>query len=662
MPATRAARAATLAGLAWLLLYEVSVVVGFSLGSLDDRGVHDVLLVLASGLCLSGALRHRGAERVAWLLLAGGVLSWTAGEIYYTAVLWTDPSPPVPSPADVGYLLFPVLAVAGFVTLARVHQTDRSATVRVDGVIAALAVGSLCAAIVLEAVGNAGAVALSYPLTDLVLLGVLVGTLTRRHWAVDRAWLLLIAGVTLFFLADSLYTVQVANETYASGGYFDAGWWAGLFAIGVAAHQRRADTGVAQRSADAVAMIAPMATGAVGIGVLVYSAVAPLNVLAVCLAAGSLVGVMLRLALTFRQSSAVLRASRSEALSDALTGLGNRRGLERSLIRALAGDAPAEWALGIFDLNGFKTYNDTFGHPAGDALLVRLAAKLRDALGDLGTAYRMGGDEFCVLVRVPEAALEDELERLREVLYEQADGFDVTCAAGGVRLGGAVADASTALRLADQRMYAEKAGGRLSAPRQSAEVLKRALAEHGGIEEPTSEAEDAASLASVIARRLGLPPTEVQDVRLATELRDVGLIAVPDEVLSSPGPLSEEHWQLLRRHTLLGERIIAAAPALTAVARLVRSSHEHYDGTGYPDGIAREDIPRGARIVTVVDAFDAQLRPRPHADRRSPVEAIAELQRCSGTSFDPVVVAALIEVVGDLERSGWSELSKPAAV
>jgi diguanylate cyclase (GGDEF)-like protein len=653
VPANRVARAATLSGLAWLILYEVSVVAGFSLGALDDRGVHDVLLVLGSILCFSGALRHEGPERVAWLLLGAGVTSWTAGEIYYTAVMWTDPSPPVPSPADVGYLLFPVLAVAGFVKLARVHQGSErtSLAVRVDGVIAALAVGALCSALVLEAVGNAGAVALSYPLTDLVLLGVLVGTLTRRHWAVDRTWLLLIAGVVMFFLADSLYTVALANAAINPGDYFDVGWWAGLFAIGVAAHQRRADTSTG-RSSDTIMLVAPMLTGTVGIGVLVVSSVYRLNLLAVVLASLALVGVMLRLVLTFRQSTAAVRTSRSEALTDALTGLGNRRGLERALIRTLADDAPERWVLGLFDLNGFKTYNDTFGHPAGDALLVRLGMRLAEEVTQPGRAFRMGGDEFCVLMPVAESDVDEELERLRELLFERAEGFDVTSAAGFVRLGGAVRDASTALRIADQRMYAEKAGGRLSAPRQSAEVLKRALAEHGG--EIPSAVEEAGPLAAAIARRLGLPPAEVQDVRLGMELRDVGLIAVPDHILAEPGPLTEEQWAVLRRHTLLGERIIAAAPALQSVAKLVRSSHEHYDGSGYPDGLSGEQIPRGARIIAAVDAFDAQLRRRPHQDPRTPSEAVAEL---NSPEFDPVVVAALVDVVGDLELSGWAQLA-----
>ena len=144
------------------------------------------------------------------------------------------------------------------------------------------------------------------------------------------------------------------------------------------------------------------------------------------------------------------------------------------------------------------------------------------------------------------------------------------------------------------------------------------------------------------------------------ELRDVGLIAVPDSILAEPGPLSADHWDVLRRHTQVGERIIAAAPALQSVARLVRSSHEHYDGTGYPDGLKGEQIPRGARIIAVVDAFDAQLRARPHQDTRTPAEAVTELRRCAGREFDPVVVAALIDVIGDLELTGWAQLAASA--
>jgi len=462
-----------ISGLAWLAVYEIAALAGVGLGALGDRSIHDVVLIAATGLCVSGARRHEGLERGAWLMLAAAVASWTAGEIYYTAVLWEDTSPPVPSPADAGYLLFPPLAITGVLRLARAHRTDASAAVRVDGVIAALAVGSLCAAIVVQAVGQADVVALAYPVLDLVLLGVLVGTLTRRRWHVDRIWLLLIGGIAAFFVADSLYAVQVAEGTYASGGPFDAGWWTGLFLVGIAAHQRApAGDETGRSSDDAVVMAAPMLSGVVGIGVLVVSSLAPLNPLAVGLAAVALLGVMVRLALTLRQSTQFLRVSRSEALTDDLTGLCNRRGLERALAQALEGEAPERWALGLFDLNGFKAYNDTYGHPAGDALLVRLAARLAEAVAPPGRAFRMGGDEFCVLVPVDEEGLDGELERLRGALCERAEGFDITAAAGIVRLCEGIRTPADALRVADQRMYAEKAGVRMPAQRQSAESLE----------------------------------------------------------------------------------------------------------------------------------------------------------------------------------------------
>jgi two-component system, cell cycle response regulator len=129
-------------------------------------------------------------------------------------------------------------------------------------------------------------------------------------------------------------------------------------------------------------------------------------------------------------------------------------------------------------------------------------------------------------------------------------------------------------------------------------------------------------------------------------------MAIPDAILSKPGPLDEDDWDYVRKHTLIGERIVAAAPPLGPVARLVRSSHERWDGGGYPDGLAGESIPRGARIVFACDSFDAMTRERAYAPSRSPQEALAELRRCSGTQFDPVVVDAIVTVVEERLATG----------
>ncbi len=121
-----------------------------------------------------------------------------------------------------------------------------------------------------------------------------------------------------------------------------------------------------------------------------------------------------------------------------------------------------------------------------------------------------------------------------------------------------------------------------------------------------------------------------------------GKVAIPDEILSKPGPLDESEWEFMKRHTIIGERIISRRRRSRPLARLVRSTHEHYDGGGYPDGLAGDEIPLISRIVAVCDAYDAMISNRPYRDARDPQAAIAELLRCSGTQFDPEVVEAFI--------------------
>jgi two-component system cell cycle response regulator len=146
-----------------------------------------------------------------------------------------------------------------------------------------------------------------------------------------------------------------------------------------------------------------------------------------------------------------------------------------------------------------------------------------------------------------------------------------------------------------------------------------------------------------------LSEEEIDEVVRAAELHDVGKMAIPDTILEKPGPLSDEERAFMVRHTVLGERILRTTPALTSIAGLVRSSHERYDGTGYPDRLAGDRIPLGSRIVFVCDAFSAMTSDRPYARRKSVAEAIDEMERCAGSQFDPRVVLALR---ASLEKSG----------
>ena len=194
-------------------------------------------------------------------------------------------------------------------------------------------------------------------------------------------------------------------------------------------------------------------------------------------------------------------------------------------------------------------------------------------------------------------------------------------------------------------MYAQKNAGRMSAGRQSKDVLLRALTERNP--ELGGHLSGVAELAERTARRLGLPIEEVERIRHAGELHDVGKVAIPDGILNKPSPLTTEEWAFVRRHTLIGERIVPSAPSLTSVARLVRSTHERWDGRGYPDELAADQIPLGSRIVAVADAFDAMISGRPYAPPRTPQEALDELRDCAGTQFDPAVVEAVRAVIAE---------------
>jgi diguanylate cyclase (GGDEF)-like protein/putative nucleotidyltransferase with HDIG domain len=291
--------------------------------------------------------------------------------------------------------------------------------------------------------------------------------------------------------------------------------------------------------------------------------------------------------------------------------------------------------LALFDLDGFKHYNDSYGHPAGDALLQRLGAKLADHVAGPGSAYRMGGDEFCVLLS---GGSEADVAACAGALTEHGDGFTITCSFGAIAVPVEADDAGEALRIADQRMYAHKHSGRSSARNQSRDVLLRALAERNP--ELGEHISGVAELAEAVARWMHLDEEQVDHVRHAAALHDVGKMAIPDAILDKPAALDEAEWEFIRRHTIIGERIVAAAPALRPVAALVRSSHERWDGAGYPDALAGEEIPLGARIVSVCDAFDAMVADRPYRAGMDAAEALAELERCSGTQFDPEVVAA----------------------
>jgi two-component system, cell cycle response regulator len=612
--------------------------------------VHEVIynsvLVGSAVLCLArGALGRR--ERLAWTVIGVSLALWATGNLYWQLALSDLAEVPYPSVADGFWLAFLPVCYLGVLLLARKRMPQLDSRLWLDGIIAALTTGAISAAVIFGAVlestgGDSAAVAtnLAYPLGDMILLGTVIGAMTAGRGRLDRSWLYFGAGIAVFAVTDSIYLLQIAKGTYAVQSLLDLGWIAGTLLVGLAAWQpavRKRATGDELPS-----IITPTGLALASLGLLVYDHFQPVNLLAVGLSTAALTAALIRLSVTHRASRANLVSTRVLARTDYLTGLGNRLALQRALGDALA--EPVPHVLLMLDLDGFKNYNDSYGHPAGDALLARLGARLRTiATAVDGAAYRVGGDEFCVLAAWPAGRSPNPLvERARTALSEEGEGFMIGASAGHAALPGDAEDADEALRVADRRLYAEKNSGRISARLQSAGALRGALNEANP--ELVGHTDEVATLAIAVARRLDLDEDEIERVAIAAELSNIGKIAIPGSILRKIGPLDADEWAFMRRHTLIGERIAQRAPALTGVAKLIRSSHERWDGTGYPDRLAGDEIPLGAQIVFVCDAYSAMTGDRCYKAAMAPADAHAELRRNAGTQFAPAVVEAFLAV------------------
>ncbi len=620
-----------------VVLLDLGLVPAALAGTFDKAYYATEFLVATA--CALRARRVSGAERAAWAVLTFGLLGFAAADIYWLVALQDLASPPYPSPADALYLSIYPAAFAALVLLLRARGGHPSAALWLDGLVCGLAVSAIGAALALDVVASTdGALStvatnLAYPLGDLTLLAFVIVAITVTGWRAGSTWRLLALAFAVWAVADTVYLYQTAMGTYRENTILDAAWPAAYVLIGMAAWQpaRRLDA----RRLRGATLAFPAAMTLVALGLLMVDHYNRLNLVALWLACGAMVVAVARFALTLRENLQMLRSSEAEASTDALTGLGNRRALLRDLEHALSEPSAA---LVLLDLDGFKSYNDRFGHLAGDALLNRLGRRLAAEAGRAGAAYRMGGDEFCVLVSPIAEPPEALGARVAGAMSESGEQFTIGCSFGTVVLGAEAGDPSDALRLADQRMYAHKRNGRPSSDELIHRVLLHVAAEHDG--ELREHVDDVAELAEAVARELDLDEQALKEVCRAATLHDIGKIAIPDAILHAPRALTEEEWQYMRRHTIIGERIINAAPGLGRVAGMVRSSHERWDGAGYPDGLAGDDIPLGARIVSVCDAYDAIVTDRAYRDARPPDEALAELARCSGTQFDPRVVAA----------------------
>lgn len=635
---------ASLALLAGVAAYTALVFVELGAQSeLRDLVLYNGLLIASALFCLARPLLRKDGG-LPWLLVGLGLSAWVIGDLWWEYAYASLEEVPFPSISDAFYLALYPLVFAGLGLGLRARLREARLDLWLDGFIAALATAAVVAALVFDVVVETEGLDfwafwtnLAYPSADLGLICLVVVVLAVTGWKLDRVWSCVLAGALVFSFADTAYLYQSALGTYVEGTLTDAGWLAGIALIAVAAWQPRRPV-VSVRAEGFLTFALPAFSGSLALSLLVYDHYNRLHTVALVLSTLAVAAVIGRMALTFRRNAALLVASRRDAETDALTGLPNRRRLLADLEARLEGQVPS--ILVLFDLDGFKAYNDAFGHPAGDALLHRLAAKLGVAAEPFGTAYRMGGDEFCVIADGDGAERSTVVSTSLRALRDESEGFRITSAYGAALLPAEASDLSEALRIADTRLYGNKDSRRASAGRQTREVLLSVL--HERDERATGHLSAVARLAGAVGARLGLDDAELKDLALAAELHDVGKLAIPDSILNKPGPLTEDEWVFVHRHTQIGERILGSAPALARIGALVRSTHERLDGLGYPDGLIGDEIPLLARIISACDALYAMTEDRPYRAAIPVAQALSELQRCSGSQFDPLVVDALV--------------------
>jgi diguanylate cyclase (GGDEF)-like protein len=466
----RKAIAAVLFGGAGLVIVHDWIGIGGpSLDTAINGVAYDAVVICAALACLTRALRG-GPERAAWLAISASIFAWGAGEIWWTLNIEGNPNAPYPSPADIGYLAFYPLAVLGLYLLVRARAEELDRRLWMDGAIAALGTAALGAALLFEFVSDRTsgstievATTLAYPFGDVLLVSLIVGVIALTRWRPGRTWTLLLGGLAVMAVADVAFTLQSYEATVPGGEWVEPIYIFSAVLLGAEAWQPQADRILPDARFDGWReMIVPgiVAGAMIVLGVLQY--LHSSSALTTILWSLTMLAVIGRLALSLRENTRLLEQVRT----DPLTGLGSQARLRMDLeLRERSPGAPLTVIL--LDLNGFKRYNDNFGHPAGDKMLAMLGKRLGAAIEPPATGYRLGGDEFLVLVDGGIVQLgpkrRDEIAvAAAEALTSQGKGFDLSAAWGIASVPEEADSPAEAMQLADVRMYAQKESRRLA--------------------------------------------------------------------------------------------------------------------------------------------------------------------------------------------------------
>ncbi|AKN33436.1 diguanylate cyclase [Clostridium carboxidivorans P7] len=329
--------------------------------------------------------------------------------------------------------------------------------------------------------------------------------------------------------------------------------------------------------------------------------------------------------------------------SDKLTGLKNRVYMEKKFFK-LDNEDGTKYSIIMGDLNGLKLTNDTFGHKIGDRLICKIGDILKSICSQDDIIARWGGDEFIILVINKEdihvsnliESIKKECEKITEF------GFKISIALGSAKKDEAQSTEAV-MNLAEERMYRSKLTESKSSRNATIMSLERTLYEKNSeTEEHTQRVKE---LSMKLGKKVNLSKDELEELELLSLLHDIGKMGIPDNILMKPGKLTNEEWEIMKRHTEIGYRIAKATPGLSHVANEILCHHEKFDGTGYPQGLKGESIPILSRIINIVDSFDVMTHKRVYKDASNIEHAVEELKRCSGTQFDPVIVNEFLKLL-----------------
>lgn len=346
---------------------------------------------------------------------------------------------------------------------------------------------------------------------------------------------------------------------------------------------------------------------------------------------------------------------------DVLTGLYNRRFYEEELRRF---DIPRNLPLTLLmvDVNGLKLTNDAFGHAAGDTLLRKTAVALQETFREKDIVARVGGDEFAVLLPNTDGKQAPELIRRVHLALRQetVEGLPLSVSCGWAVKMKSAQNLHEVFREAENHMYRRKAAEQRNYRYQTIQLIVQML--YNRSQNEKRHAKRVSRLCGEMGAAMGLNQSEIDQLKTVGELHDIGKISVGHEILEKRDPLSDTEWEQIKRHPQAGHSILSAVNEYGPMAESVLAHHERWDGTGYPNRRKAEEVPKAARIIAVAEAYDVMTTKPPYGKGMSCKDAIAEIEACAGSQFDPAVAQIFAGIVGQRHWVGSSDVDEEALV